>query len=117
MFGPAIMTLARDSKVVSDCISTCVQMRDEGLHMGSTTSAGLIVPSRLLEQLAREDAFIADVGFALLSIGSVFCTPPSGWTIIASAHEARRAESVLSAGEFELTLEPLKSLLRLQLKI
>ncbi|KAH0150553.1 hypothetical protein KCU67_g10611, partial [Aureobasidium melanogenum] len=92
-------------------------MRDEGLHMGSTTSAGLIVPSRLLEQLAREDAFIADVGFALLSIGSVSCKPPSEWTIIASAHEARPAESVLSAREFKLTPEPLKSFLRLQLKI
>ncbi|KAG9659370.1 hypothetical protein KCU64_g3903, partial [Aureobasidium melanogenum] len=117
MFGPAIMTLARDSKVIADCVSICVQMSDEGLHMGSTTSAGLIVPSRLLEQLAREDAFIADVGFALLSIGSVFCTPLSEWTIIASTYEARQAETVLSTGGLELTPEPLKSLLRLQLKI
>ncbi|KAG9584309.1 hypothetical protein KCV04_g10659, partial [Aureobasidium melanogenum] len=116
MFGPAIMTLARDSNVISDCISTCVQMRDESLHMGSTTSAGLTMPPRLLDQLAREDNFVADVGFALLSIGSMFYTPPSEWAIIASTYEARQAESVLSTGGFELTPEPLKSLLRLQLK-
>lgn len=117
MFGPSIMTLARDSKIVSDCISACVQGRDETLVQESTTSAGLNVPSRLLEQLACEDAFTADVGFALLSISGVFYTSPSNWAIIASAYEARQAESVLSAGGFELTPEPLKSLLRLQLKV
>lgn len=117
MFGPAIMIIARDSKIISDCISACVHPRDESLDTGSTTPAGLTVPSRLLEQLAREDKFIADVGFTLLSISSVFYTPPSEWAFIASTCEARQAESVLPAGGLELPLEPLKSLLRLQLKI
>lgn len=117
MFGPAIMTLARDSKIVSDCISACVQMRDQSLDFGDTTTAGLAIPSRLLDQLARDNSFTANVGHALLTISSVFCVPPSEWATIVSTCEARLTESVLSGGEFELTLEPLKSLLRLQLKV
>lgn len=117
MFGPAIMSLARDSRIVSDCISACIRSRDKDLDLNTITSAGSTVPSRLLEQLAREDTFSADVGYALLSISSVFCTPPLEWATIASTCEARQAESVLSAGGFELTPEPLKSLLRLQLKV
>ncbi|KAK6004940.1 hypothetical protein QM012_007719 [Aureobasidium pullulans] len=111
------MTLARDSKIVSDCVSACVQSRDASLDLESTTPAGLAEPSRIIEQLAREDTFTADVGFALLSISSVFCTQPSEWASITSTFEARQAESVLSSGGFELTPEPLKSLLRLQLKV
>jgi len=117
IFGPAIMTLARDSKIVSECISACVQMRDKSLDLPTTTAVGLTVTSRLTERLAREDAFTADVGSALLSIGSVFCTPPSEWANIASLCEAHLSESVLSGAGFELTPEPLKSLLRLQLKV
>lgn len=117
MFGPAIMTLACDSKIVSDCISACVQMRDQSLVSGNTTPAGLAVPSRLLDQLARDNSFPANVGHALLTISSVFCAPPSEWASIVSTCTARLTESVLSGGEFELTLEPLKSLLRLQLKV
>ncbi|KAI4720953.1 hypothetical protein E4T48_02830 [Aureobasidium sp. EXF-10727] len=117
MFGPAIMTLARDSKIISDCISACVQLRDESLDLGSTTTAGQSMHSRLLERLAREDTFTVEVGSALLTISSVFYTPPAGWATIASACEARLAEFVLPGGGFELTPEPLKSLLRLQLKV
>jgi hypothetical protein len=117
MFGPGIMTLARDSKIVSDCISACVQMRDQSLELGDTMSAGLAIPSRLLDQLARENWYTASVGHALLTISSVFCAPPSEWATIVSTCDARLTESVLSGGEFEPTLEPLKSLLRLLLKV
>jgi len=117
IFGPAIMTLARDRKIMSECISVCVSMKDKSLDLETTTSAGLFIPPRLLERLAREDAFTADVGSALLSIGSVFYTPPSEWANIASVCEAHLPESVLSSAGFELTPEPLKSLLRLQLKV
>ena len=92
-------------------------MKDKSLDLETTTSAGLFIPPRLLERLAREDAFTADVGSALLSIGSVFYTPPSEWANIASVCEAHLPESVLSSAGFELTPEPLKSLLRLQLKV
>lgn len=117
IFGPAIMTLARDSKIVSDCICVCVQMKDKSLDLATTTAAGLTIRSGLLERLAREDAFTADVGSALLSIGSVFYTPPSEWANIASVCETHLPESILSGAGFELTPEPLKSLLRLQLKV
>ncbi|KAH0287522.1 hypothetical protein KCU62_g5870, partial [Aureobasidium sp. EXF-3399] len=75
------------------------------------------MPPRLLERLVREDAFTSDVGSALLSIGSVFYTPPSEWANIVSVCEAHLPESVISSAGFELTPEPLKSLLRLQLKV
>jgi hypothetical protein len=114
MFGPTIMTLVRDSKIISDCISACVRTRDPSHDLSRTESA---VPSRLLERLAREDTFTADVGFVLLTISSVFYTPPSEWAVIAATCEARLGQSVMSSGGFELTPEPLKSLLRLQLKV
>ena len=117
MFGPAIMNLACNSMVVSECISTCVKMRDKSLDMETSTVAGLNVPPRLLERLAREDAFTADVGSTLLSLGSVFYTAPSEWANIASAFQAHLSESVLSCAGIELTPDPLKSLLRLQMKV
>jgi hypothetical protein len=117
IFGPAIMTLARDSRIISDCISACVQTKESNLDGGSSTSVGLPLPPRLLERLACEDTLTANVGFALLTISSVFYTSPSEWAVIASTCEARLAESVISGGGFELTPEPLKSLLRLQLKV
>lgn len=116
-FGPAVMTFARDKQIISECISACVLVKDKGLDLRSTPSASLFEPTTLLERLAREDAFTADVGSALLSIGSVFYTPPSGWANIASTFEEHLSESVLSGAGYELTPEPLKSLLRLQLKI
>ncbi|KAI5194518.1 hypothetical protein E4T38_09551 [Aureobasidium subglaciale] len=117
LFGPAIMSLARDSKIIFDCISTCMRSRDDNLDLEHITSAGLTAPSGLLERLVHEDPFTTNVGYALLAISSVYNTPPSDWSIIASTREPRLAEAVLSSGGFELTLEPLKSLLRLQLKV
>ncbi|KEQ81865.1 hypothetical protein M438DRAFT_64434 [Aureobasidium pullulans EXF-150] len=117
MFGPAITSLARDSKIISDCISTCTRLRDDNLDLEHIMSDGLTVPSKLLERLAHEDTFTASVGYSLLAISSVFDTPPSEWATIASTREARLVMSALLSGEFELTMEPLKSLLRLQLKV
>jgi hypothetical protein len=117
MFGPAIMTLARDSKIISDCISACVRTRDQSHDLPSTTSAVSAVPSKLLERLAREDTLTAGIGFALLTVSSVLYTSPSEWAVIAATCEARLTESVMSSEQFELTPEPLKTLLRLQLKV
>jgi hypothetical protein len=117
IFGPAIMTLARDSRIISECISASVRTTGDDLDEGSITSVGLSMPTRLLDQLACEDNMTAEIGFALLTISSVFYTPPSEWAVIALTCEARLAESVILGGGFELTPEPLKSLLRLQLKI
>jgi hypothetical protein len=117
IFGPAIMTLARDSRIISDCISACVQTKGNNLDVGSTTSLGMSIPPGLLDRLACEDTLTADIGFALLTTSSVFYTPPLEWAVIASTCEARLTESVILGGGFELTPEPLKSLLRLQLKV
>jgi hypothetical protein len=117
IFGPAIMTLARDSRIISDCISASVQTKSDNLDVGSTTSVGLSMSPRLLDRLACEDTLTADIGFALLTISSVFYTPPSEWAVIVSTCETRLAESVILGGGFELTPEPLKSLLRLHLKV
>jgi hypothetical protein len=117
MFGPTVMTLARDSNLISGCIHACVRTRDQNHDLSSTTSTVLAVRSELLERLTREDTLTAEVGFALLTISSAFYTPPSEWAVIVATCEARLGQSVMSSGGFELTPEPLKTLLRLQLKV
>lgn len=116
-FGPKITTLARGNKVISDCIAYCMWVRDRisggsGIILDDSSS-----PQILLEQLSREDALIADVGRALLTISDVFCKPPSEWANIPDRFGRCGNEQVPRSRTFGSTPEPLKTCLRLHLKI
>jgi hypothetical protein len=111
-----MMTLARSNEVVSDCISYCVQARDDDTGSG-TASRNLDARQRLLERLTQEAALEADVGRALLALSDIFCTLPSEWATLLAPHVRRCAEEISSSRAPGFITEPLKTLLRLHLKI
>lgn len=79
VFGPAVMTLARVNKPVSDCILYCMQLRDGNIGTSGAMSSDLDARQRLLERLSQEAALEADVGRAVLAMSDIFCTPlPNG---------------------------------------
>jgi hypothetical protein len=117
VFGPAMMTLARSSKVVPDCILYCMRSRDDSIGTPGTLSRDSDARQRLLERLSQEPALEADVGRALLAVNDIFCHPPSEWAARLAPPVRRCAEEISSSRAPGFITEPLKTLLRLHLKI
>jgi hypothetical protein len=116
-FGPTMMTLARSNKTISDCIIYCMRLRDES---GGTFSAEIYDSStraRLFDETAQESALTADIGRAILLISDVFCTPPSEWVRITAPPVRSYGGDLPQNRAFGFVTEPLKTLMRLQLKI
>jgi hypothetical protein len=116
-FGPTIITLARDNKVISDCIAYCMWVRDGGSSSSGVTSEYSSARRTISELLTQERALTADVGHALLAMSDVYCKPPSQWAHISTTFGRSSDEAVSRSPIFGSTPEPLKTLLRLQLKI
>lgn len=116
-FGPTIMTLARSSRIILDCILCCMRLRDKAIGTPGHVSDDSGLRQRLLDDLAREDALTADVGRALLAMSDVFGTPPSEWSTIAAPHVQCFGSLASQSQHFASIPEPLKTLLRLRLKI
>jgi hypothetical protein len=113
-----MMTLARSSKVVPDCISYCMQSRDDSIGTApGAMSSNSDVRQRLLERLSQEAVLEADVGRALLAMSDTFRTPPSEWAAHLAPPVRRCAEAISSSRAPGFITEPLKTLLRLHLKI
>ena len=117
VFGPAMMTLARGSKVVPDCIFYCMQSRDSSMGSSGATPSSSDARQRLVERLSQEPALEADVGRALLAMSDIFCHPPSDWAARLAPPVRRCAEEISSSRAPVFITEPLKTLLRLHLKI
>jgi hypothetical protein len=117
VFGPAVMTLARINKPVSDCILYCMRLRDENIGTLGARSSDLDARQRLLERLLQEAALEADVGRAILALSGIFCTSPSEWATHLAPSVRRCAEEISSSRAPGFVTEPLKTLLRLHLKI
>lgn len=116
-FGPTMMTLARGNRVISDCIIYCMRLRDES---GGTAGAEIYDSStrgRLFDEIAQEGALTSDIGRAILAMSDVFCTPPSEWIKISAPPVRCYGRDVPQSRAFGFVAEPLKTLMRLQLKI
>jgi hypothetical protein len=72
---------------------------------------------RLLDRLSREAPLEADVGRALLAMSDVFCIPPSEWAARLAPSVRHCAEGISKSRAAGFVTEPLKTLLRLHLKI
>jgi hypothetical protein len=119
VFGPAMMTLARSSKAVSDCIFHFMRSRDENMGVPGAAMSGDSddARQRLLDRLSREAPLEADVGHALLAMSDIFCTPPSEWAARLAPSVRHCAEGISKSRVAGFVTEPLKTLLRLHLKI
>jgi hypothetical protein len=116
-FGPDMMTLARGSKIISDCIVYCMWLWD-----GKSGTSGAIFDDSskrqtLLEQLSQEEYLITETGRALLAISEIFRKAPSEWASISAPSGPSRDEEALRNLRFDPTPEPLGTLWRLVLKI
>lgn len=117
-FGPTMMTLARGNGPISDCITYCMRLRDEGITTAGADGYDSTMRRRLLDDLARESALTADIGRALVVMSDVFSTPPSQWAVISASSSVHSYGGEVSQSRaFGFVTEPLKTLLRLQLKI
>lgn len=116
-FGPTIMTLARSSKVILECILHCMRLRDKAVGTPGSVSGELGDRQRLLDDLTREDALTADVGCALLNMSDALGTPPSEWSNVPAPRVQCFGERGSQNQHFASMPEPLKTLLRLRLKI
>ena len=116
-FGPTMMTLARGNKVISDCIIYCMRLRDESGGTASAETYNSSTRARLFDEIAQEGALTADIGRAILGMGDVFCTPPSEWFKISAPPVRCYGGEAPQSRAFGFVTEPLKTLMRLQLKI
>lgn len=116
-FGPTIMTLARSSKVILDCILYCMRLRDKAVGTPGSVFDDSGIRQRLLDDLVREEAPTADVGRVLLAMSDVFGTPPSEWSNISVSHLQCFGRRASESQHFTSMPEPLKTLLRLRFKI
>jgi len=116
-FGPAMMTLARSSETISDCIAYCMQLRDGDAVVSRAMSPGSNVRQMLLHRLSKEPSFEADVGDALIAVSDIFCTTPSSWASDLAPSVRSCAENISRSQTSGFVAEPLKALLRLHLKI
>jgi hypothetical protein len=118
VFGPAIMTLARSSKAVSDCIFHFMRARDESIGTpGALLGDSHASRQRLYDRLSRESPLEADVGRALLVTSDSYWIPPSEWAARFAPPVRRCAEEISKSRASGFVTEPLKTLLRLHLKI
>lgn len=111
------MTLARSSKVILDCILYFMRLRDKVVGTPGFVFDDSGVSQRLMDDLSREDALTADVGRALLVMSDVLGTPPSEWSNITVPHVQCFGSRDPQSQRFGSIPEPLKTLLRLRLKI
>lgn len=116
-FGSATMTLAGSSKVISDCIFYCMRSRDDHIGTPGVMSSDSNTRRRLLDQLSAEAPLEADVGRTLIAMSDIFCTPPSEWASSLAPPVRCCAEEISRNPTSSLVTEPLKTLLRLHLKI
>jgi hypothetical protein len=112
-----MMTLARGNKVISDCIIYCMRVRDESGGTATAETYDCSTRARLLDELAQEGALTADIGRAVLTLSDVFCTPPSEWAKISAPTVRCDGGEAMQSRAFGFVTEPLKTLLRLQLKV
>jgi hypothetical protein len=116
-FGPTMMTLARGNKVISDCIIYCMRLRDESGGTATAETYDSSTRARLLDELAQEGALTADIGRAILALSDIFCTPPSEWAKVSAPPVRCYGGEAPQSRAFGFVTEPLKTLMRLQLKI
>lgn len=116
-FGPAMMALARNSTVISDCIVYCVRLWDGNVGSPNATSCDSNARHGLLDRLSQAAAPEADVGCALLAISDVFCISPLEWSSTLARPVRSCAEEILKSRAIGFMIEPLETLLRLHLKI
>jgi hypothetical protein len=112
-FGPTIMNLANKKEVITDCILYCAMFHDRQPRTPRDSSEACHIRRSIQDRLVREDAFTADVGRAFLVASDLFNKPISQWATPLCHHD----EGVGHDQSFEDSAEPLKTLLRLQLKI
>jgi hypothetical protein len=112
-----MMTLARGNKVIADCITYCMRLRDESGGTASAETYDSSTRARLFDEIAQEGALTADIGRAILAMGDIFCTPPSEWFKISAPQVRCYGGELPQSRAFGFVTEPLKTLMRLQLKI
>jgi hypothetical protein len=116
-FGPDIITLARGSKIISDCIAHCMWLRDGNFGTSSAMFDDSSARQTLLEQLNQEEYLTTETGRALLTISEIFRKPPSEWAGISTPSGHSRDEDAFRNLRSDPTPEPLGTLWRLVLKI
>jgi hypothetical protein len=116
-FGPDMMTLARGSKIISDCIAYCMWLRDGNFGTSGVMFDDSNARQTLLEQLNQEADLTAEIGRALLAVSETFRKPPSEWASISTPSGHSRDEDALRNLRFDPTPEPLGTLWRLVSKI
>jgi hypothetical protein len=116
-FGPDIMTLARGSKIISECIVHCMCLRDGNFGTSGVMFDDSSARQTLLEKLNQEEFLTAETGRALLTISEVFRKPPSEWASISALSGHSRDEDAFRNLRFDPTPEPLGTLWRLVSKI
>jgi len=116
-FGPTMMTLARSNGVISNCIIYCMRLRDESGGCATAETYDSSTRARLLDEIAQECVLAADIGRAILATSDVFCTCPSEWFKISAPPVRCYSGELPQSRAFGFVTEPLKTLMRLQLKI
>jgi len=111
------MTLARSNKAISDCIIYCMRLRDESGGTAGPENYDSGTRTRLLDEVVQEGALTADIGRAILAMSDVFGIPPSDWGRISAPPVRCYGGIVPQSRAFGFVTEPLKTLMRLQLKI
>ncbi|KAI9167946.1 Nitrilase [Paramyrothecium foliicola] len=112
-FGPKIINLAHDKPVITDCVLYFARFRARRTGTPQDMGEACHIRQEIIARLVLEDAFIADIGRALLTTSDLFSTPPSQWASLPLHHTNCNAQEQ----SFQGTAEPLKTLLRLQLKL
>ncbi|KAF5645993.1 hypothetical protein F52700_1942 [Fusarium sp. NRRL 52700] len=111
-FGPKIMKLAAEKSTIMDII-IWVAMRRRWRSSSSTShESDTHVIQQFQHRLSLEDAFIANIGRSLLSLGNFFYTGPSEWANLHSDCVDVRERCQF----FESQEEPLKTLDRFHFK-
>jgi hypothetical protein len=112
-FGPEIMHMAHSQGVITDCILYWMEQRNGQPGVETAARGTCTIRQGIQDRLLLEDTFTADVGRSFLATVDVFNWPPSYLTTLPSFYP----EESLQKQNFEEAVEPLKTLLRLQVKI
>ena len=94
-----------------------MRLRDESGGAASADTYDSSTRTRLFDDIAQEGALTADIGRAILAMSDVFCTPPSEWAKISVPPVRCYGGEAPQSRAFGFVTEPLKTLMRLQLKI
>ena len=94
-----------------------MRLRDESSGTASVETYDSSTRARLFDVIAQEGALTADIGRAILAMSDVFCTPPSEWAKISAPPVRSYGGEASQNRAFGFVTEPLKTLMRLQLKI